>query len=146
MSAKLRAAWERRLAAEGLPSELPQAGPRPRIDRDWPDHFGGGDPRMSAYVDACHRMRLDYETTINLFAMLADIRWGRHDPTIPALTVDEHAVFDLYCDGLAFEAIALQLGLARETVQSRFYTALSRFTPRRPEMKRTHGNRRSNRP
>lgn len=143
---RLRSQWDLILAAEGMPPELPQAGPRPRRDRDWADHFGGGDPYHRAQTDAVERIRLDHEVTVNLFAMLADIRWGRHDPTIEPLTTAEHAVFDLYCDGLAFADIAEQLGLARETVQSRFYTALSRFTPRRPEMKRTHTGRRSNRP
>ncbi len=137
-----KAYWEAILTDAGMPSELSQHGPRPRVDREWADHFGGGDPHGKAWEDACERMRLDHETSVSLFAMLADIRWGRHDPTTPGLTETEHAVFDLYCDGLTFEQIASQLSIARETAQSRFYTALSRFTPRRPEMKRTHTNRR----
>lgn len=130
--------WERRLAREGMPSQLKQIKPIPRVDRDWADHFAGANPRSDAHRDAVERMRLDMETAQGLFSMLADIRWGRHDQTIEALTAEEHEVFDPYCDGLPLNDIAQSLGISRNTVRLRFLNIMERFTAVKPRMRRNH--------
>ena len=131
-----RAYWEARLADEGMPSELPQVKPRPRVDREWASHFGGASPRHHAQTDAIARMRLDMSTTQDLWAMLEDIRWGRHDPTIPGLTGREREVFEPYCDGLPETEIAKRLGISQSSVSVRLRRIIDRFTVAKPRLAR----------
>lgn len=130
--------WEAILRAEGLGENLKQIKPVPRLDRDWTDHFP---TRWAAQEEAVERLRLDAQSATDLFSMLADIRWGRHCPSIEPLTDEERLIFDPYCDGETFDRIALSVGLSADAVMRRFYGILSRFTVRRPTI-RPHLSRR----
>jgi hypothetical protein len=139
--AALKSEWDLILTFEGMPPELNESRPKPTVDRDWASHFGGAYPNRNAFTDACDRMALDARVSDDLFSMLADIRWGRHDATIEALTNHEREVFDPYCDGESFETIGKGLGLSATTVLRRFYLTLERFTPHKPSMRRNTGRR-----
>ena len=136
MRTKLAQEWEARLRAEGMPAELPEVSPKPRLDRNWSSHFGGKSPHYNALIDACQRAQSDQRSTQELFAMLADIRWGRHDPTIPGLTDRERLVFDPYCDGQTEMAIAARLGIRQGTVSYRLRKIIARFTTVKPRLAR----------
>lgn len=136
----LQSKWERLLAREGMPGELRQARPRPTLDRNWANHFGGYGPKDAARNEAVARLKLDARSASDLFSMLADIRWGRSEAMYPpeTLTAHEHEVFDPYCDGQSFEQIAQLLSISTREAKYRFYEALARFTHIRPRMRRNH--------
>lgn len=131
----VKAEWERILEAEGLGERLKQTSPRPRPDRDWSSHFPD---RHAAGRDAIERLRLDAQSTADVFSLLADIRWGRHSDRIPPLTDEEREIFDPYCDGESFVKIGKRLGLSKFPVMQRFNAILARFTRSRPHLSRNH--------
>jgi DNA-binding NarL/FixJ family response regulator len=74
------------------------------------------------------------ESAQELFAMLADIRWGRHG--CAPLTDRERLVFDPYCDGETETQIAARLGIRQGTVSYRLRKIIARFTTVKPRLAR----------